>query len=199
MHPGTTVAALLVAIPFLTAPDPALAKGRFGHGGPGGPHLERFLEREAEALGLDAETTAAIRQVLEQGRERARELEDARRDARSVMHDLLSQDAPDEEAVMRQAETIGEIEIEQSKHRLKALLQVHALLTPEQRALLREKRGRRREALFESCAADLEAFCPEAEPGPERFRCLRSHRDDVSTGCRETMRERRRRGPRTPW
>jgi Spy/CpxP family protein refolding chaperone len=188
MRPGTAIAAILMVIPFIMAPGPANAKGPFGQRGPG-HHLEHFLQREAEALGLDTETTAAIQQLVEEARERARGLDDALHEARSAMHDLLSQDVADEEAVMRQAEIIGQIEIERSKHRLKALIQVHALLTPEQRALLRQKREQRHETLLEACAADLEAFCPDVEPGPERFRCLRSRRDDVSAGCRETVRE----------
>ncbi len=49
---------------------------------------------------------------------------------------LLSQDDPDEAAVMQQAETIGKVETEMHKHRLSTLLAVRALLTPEQRAEL---------------------------------------------------------------
>jgi Spy/CpxP family protein refolding chaperone len=201
MRSGTAIAAVLIVIPFIAAPGPALAKGPFGHGGPG-RHLEQFLEQEAEELGLDEETKTAIRQLLEEGRERAREFDDALHEAHSTMHHLLSQDTADEEAVMRQAEIIGQLETERSKHRLKTLMEIHARLTPEQRALLRErrehKRGRRHEAVLEACAADIEALCPDAEPGPERFRCMLNHREDVSAGCRETMREQRRGGRGLP-
>jgi Spy/CpxP family protein refolding chaperone len=197
MRFSTAIAAILIVIPFIATPGPALAKGPFGERGPG-RHMEHFLEQEAEELGLDDETKATIRKLLEEGREQAREFDDALHEARSVVHDLLSQDVADEEAVMRQAEIIGQIETERSKHRLKTLMEIHALLTPEQRALLREKReqkrGRGHEAILDACAADIEALCPEAEPGHGRFRCMLSHREDVSAECRETMREQRRGG-----
>jgi Spy/CpxP family protein refolding chaperone len=156
--------------------------------------MERFIEQEAEALGLDAETTAAIRQVLEEGREQARGLDEALHEARSVMRDLLMQDVPDQGVVMRQADVIGKIETEREKHRLAALIEIRSLLTPEQRDRLMEMREEKREALREACSADLEAFCPDVRPGPGMFHCLRSHFEDVSDGCREAMPDRRHRG-----
>ena len=189
MHRGIAGAAILFLIPLLTASAPALAEPPFGPGGPGGPgcRMEHFLERQAEELGLDDATRDAIQKIVEDGREQAHELADALHEARSVMRDLLTQDVPDSAAVMRQAEIIGEIEIEHSKHRLAKLIQIRSLLTPEQRALLMQKREGRREAIVEACAADLETLCPEAGEGRGVFRCLRSHRDDLSEECREAM------------
>jgi Spy/CpxP family protein refolding chaperone len=128
------------------------------HGGPPGgpphhrggpPPLEHVLERNAERLGLDAATEAEIRAISSASRaegERIRESLDA---AHREMRALLSADAPDESAVMQQVERIGALETEAHKSRLRGMLQIRALLTPEQRAVLveihKERRARRGE------------------------------------------------------
>src|SRR3989304_1153831 len=72
-----------------------------GHPGDHGP--ERFIEEHAVELGLDDETRQAIGQTVDESRERARALHEELRDLHRAMRDLLSQDAPDEAAVMQQA------------------------------------------------------------------------------------------------
>jgi len=111
--------------------------------------------------------------------------------------------SPDEEAVMQQAELLGAIETEMTKHRLRTLLRIHALLTPEQRkemmAIRRERHGGP-EMLFEDCGGDLEKLCPDAESPFDYMGCLHEHEDHVSEGCAsalDTHRHKRgfRRGP----
>jgi Spy/CpxP family protein refolding chaperone len=48
----------------------------------------------------------------------------------------LEHENPDEAAVMAQADAIGALKTEAQKHRLRTMLQVRALLTPEQRTKL---------------------------------------------------------------
>jgi len=64
--------------------------------------------------------------------------------AHEQMHALLAADVPDEAAVMQQAERIGALETDERKTRLRGMLQIRALLTPEQRALLVEIHEARR-------------------------------------------------------
>jgi Spy/CpxP family protein refolding chaperone len=62
------------------------------------------------------------------------QLQKARQDLRA----MLRQDKPDEAQVLAQAEVVGGLETAQRKQALHTWLTVRALLTPEQRASLRE-------------------------------------------------------------
>jgi len=185
---------------FLSAA--ALARPPFG--GPPGHHgPEGLVEEHAERLGLDDETRAAIRAIVDESHERAAELHEDHRQARRALRDLLSQDSPDEAAVMQQAERLGAIETEMTKHRLKTMLRIHALLTPEQRkemmAIRRESHGGP-EMVLEECEEELGTLCPDADSPFDQMGCLHEHADRVSEGCGsalETLRHKRgfRRGP----
>ena len=50
--------------------------------------------------------------------------------------------------------------------------------SPEQQAA--------REAIRQSCAADLQSLCPDKK-GREAMMCLRSNQEKVSTGCKDAM------------
>ena len=97
------------------------------------PPLDELLERHAERLGLDDGTLARIREVESASRPEHERLADALHALRREMHDKLGEDAPDREAVMALADRIGAAETELDKHRLSTLLEIRALLTPEQR------------------------------------------------------------------
>jgi Spy/CpxP family protein refolding chaperone len=121
--------------------------GRFGRHGP--PPIDRILERHAEELGLSDEVRAEVREIAAAAEQEAEPLRDALSAERDAMHALLAQDAPDPDAVMRQAEAIGAAETEMHKQRLRTLLAVRELLTPEQRRglvkIFEEKRQRMKE------------------------------------------------------
>lgn len=111
------------------------------------PPIDRVLERHAERLGLDAEVRESIRAIAESGRSE----EDAQRDhleaLSTELRGALGADAPDESKVMELADRIGTIETERRKQRLRTMLRIRALLTPEQRAELvkiHEEKGPRR-------------------------------------------------------
>jgi Spy/CpxP family protein refolding chaperone len=109
----------------------------------------RFVARYAERLGLSEEQRAAVSQIVEASRARREALVDELEAARRDMRELLSQPVPDEGAVMAQAEVIGAGETELHKSRLRAMMEIRALLTPEQRAELlrmRDERHRHRDA-----------------------------------------------------
>jgi len=110
------------------------------HRGDGGHHRGHraagFIEEHAARLGLDDETREAIDEIVDESRMRARELRGELRGLHDEMYDLLSQETPDEAAVMQQAEAIGQVETALHKHRLETLIKIRALQTPEQRAEL---------------------------------------------------------------
>ncbi len=170
---------------------------------PPGPHKGNgppsgSIEEHAEQLGLDEETLDAIQEIVKVSHKRGRALREGRHAAHEVMRSLLSQVAPDESVVMQQAEVIGALELEERKNRLRAMLQIRALLTPQQREELvriREEMGpRKRRGPLRGCRSDLQQACPEAEPGRASFQCLSEHWDELSSECRDSLEGKSRRG-----
>lgn len=113
-------------------PPPGEGRGR----GPGPPPFEDLLERHAGRLGLDAATLEKIRAARDATRDEMRRLDGDVRRLRDALRALLEADAPKLEAVLAQADAIGAAETARQKERLRTLLAIRALLTPEQRAEL---------------------------------------------------------------
>jgi Spy/CpxP family protein refolding chaperone len=108
---------------------------RDGGGCRHGQPLKR-MESRLDGIGLAPETLASARTLLDKAREDQRGTRDQLRDARDRMHELMSADKPDTEAVLAQADTIGSLETSAKKARLKTMLDLRALLTPDQWAQL---------------------------------------------------------------
>ena len=107
------------------------------HHGPGGaPPIDGLLEHHADELGLDAGTRERIHGLAEQAREASQPLEEELRELHDGMRALLGQNSPSPMEVMKQAERIGSTETAMHKSRLATMLEIRALLTPEQRAKL---------------------------------------------------------------
>jgi Spy/CpxP family protein refolding chaperone len=183
---------LLAALALASAADARPPFG--GHHGPGhhrGPGPPGFIEEHAAQLGLDEETRAAIDGIVEESREQGRALSEEVRELHRGMRDLLSQEIPDETAVMAQADAIGQAETALHKQRLAAIIRIRALLTDEQRAELsrirEETRGQWREPLIEACESDVNQLCPEAEAPWSRRRCARDHWQELSPGCQDAI------------
>lgn len=100
------------------------------------PHPDEVLVDQAEELGIDEETLAEIKGIVGDARPTLDELHAAVRDERRQFHELLEQDEPDREAVFRQIESIAEAEVALHKLEIEVLLDIRALLTPEQREAL---------------------------------------------------------------
>lgn len=124
------VLAGLLALPVFSAS----AGGRHG-----GPHGMRGIEHRVEALELDAEVRERVDTILDAARDEGRELRGELRAAHQRMRSLLEQDAPDEEAVLAQADVIGALHTQAHKQHLSVLLQLHPLLSQEQREQLRHR------------------------------------------------------------
>ena len=131
-----TIASLAALLVLLLAAAQGFARPPF-HGGfleGRGHHGGRFLDEYADRLGLDEETHEKVRAKIEASRASSEPLRDRMHDGYRTLRDLLMQDAPDRDAVMKRAEEVGELRIALAKRRLATLLDVRALLTPEQRA-----------------------------------------------------------------
>lgn len=152
----------------------------------------RFIEEEyAERLGLEAETLAAIHKIVETVRLQSRPLWRELHQAHTQMRLLLSQETPDPAAVMRQADTIGALELAERKNRLQAMLQIRAILTPAQRQELVRLQGelatRGRSEGLHACQDDSAKLCSDATPGRVRLQCLRDHLEALSETCRAVI------------
>jgi len=169
------------------------------HGPPpaGGPHgplpMEGFglLGPDADRLGLSEETRAQVRSMVEASRAEGEELRKKSDEARAEMHRLLSLPDTDEATVMRQADVIGALELAEHKSRLRAMLRIRALLTPEQRkelvAIREEMFTKVFENTREACHDDIASLCPQQSGDAATRECMRRRRSDLSPGCREAI------------
>ena len=96
------------------------------------------LEEKIDALNLDDATRTAIHKAFDDGRAAQDDLRSHLRQARQELRAMLEDHTPDQDKVMAQADVIGGFVTEQRKQELHIWLTVRALLTPEQRASLRE-------------------------------------------------------------
>jgi len=139
---GFTVAAVA------QTPGPEPGGGPSGIGRRGPPPIERVLERHADELGLDADTRVAIREIATKARQGERPASERLRALHEQLRTLLDGDSPKLNDVMQWADRIGAAETELKKSRLRTILEIRTLLTPEQRQKLveifEERRGRRK-------------------------------------------------------
>jgi Spy/CpxP family protein refolding chaperone len=141
---GALVLLLTFAVPLAAHADPPRERDRERGGGE--LRLARVLTRHAERLELDVATLEKI-QALARADESSREaLRKSLREERQAMRRLLSAERPDEGAVMQRAEAAGTLETEAHKQRLRTMLQIRALLTPEQLEALGTIRDEERQA-----------------------------------------------------
>ena len=196
MRVRTTINALMVCVLLTALTAPGI--GRAGAERPprdASARPDRFITEYAERLGLDQETLAAIRTIVEASRAHGETLRTELQQAYVQMRALLSQEVPDEAAVMRQADAIGALELAARKQRLQVMLRIRALLTPAQRQeliRLQETWPRRRKPDFvPACQAESTDFCPDVAPGRPHLECLYEHMAELSEACRTAIQGRR--------
>jgi len=157
--------------------------------------LDRFTAEYAERLGLNQETLVTIRTIVDAARAQREALRADLRQAYTQMRALLSQEEPNEAAVMQQADAIGALELAARKQRLQVMLRIRALLTPAQRQeLIRLQETwhtRRRSDIMPACQAESTDFCPEVAPGRPPLECLYEHMADLSEACRTAIQGRK--------
>ncbi len=193
----TTLAAALsaLAIAALTASAALAYPG--GHG-PGkrhrGPHPEMMIEHMAEVLDLDEATVAEMQAVVQGTHEQGEALHTEIREARETMHDMMKAEELDREAIMAQVDRLAALEGDALRLRIGTLLDVRALLTPEQRAALTAMREDRRNAIDEACGPSFETLCPDAQSRRDRMRCIFENRDALPAECLDALPHRKHGG-----
>ena len=124
----------------------------FPPGGPGGPRggpghaspPHELIRAHADELGLDAATVDEIVQIAEDSHDEIRETHEAIRMEKDKLHELLRAETPNRQRVMAQVDAVSRAEAAMKKQQLGILMDIRALLTPEQRAALNRiqpKRG----------------------------------------------------------
>jgi Spy/CpxP family protein refolding chaperone len=196
MRIRTSINALMVCV-LLTALT-ALDLSRAGAQRPSrdaSAQPDRFIAEYAERLGLDQEAQATIRTIVEAARAQREPLRTELRQAYAQMRTLLSQEVPNEAAVMQQADAIGALELALRKQRLQVMLRIRALLTPAQRQELMRLQeawqARRRPDIRQACQAESIEFCPDAAPGRPHLACLEEHMAEISLACRTAIQGRK--------
>lgn len=179
------VLALLLSMASVAQAEPERRHGSIG----------KLVAKHAEQLGLDEATQARIDETIRASGDRDAELREDLHAARERMRSILGAPNPDEASVMAQAEAIESAEAEIHKNRLRAILEIRAMLTqPQVEKLieLRESRHRDRSGKHRGhgsriCGADLETHCARAGGGKARLSCLHDHWDALSDRCREVF------------
>jgi len=187
----------------LTCITASLASAFPGHGPAPGfePRPEVMISRHAQELGIDAATVEQIRTLGEQHRAEREVIAAELQKQKLALRTLLESERPNEAEAIALARKIGTLETDLSVARLSAMMRIHALLTPEQNAALREKmRGRfaERRALLDAattaCQAEIAANCGDGDgrPGPPLMCVMHKRQTEnlaVSAACEAALRE----------
>ncbi len=138
--------AMMAAAGWAQDPPPVGGPGRRAMGpgaGPAAPRAESMIEwlnenpRAADRLGLTEEQKEKLKALLFEGRRELVELRARVQVAALRQAELLSQENPDQNAVMQAVEQTGQLRTELAKAQIRQLLAVRAMLTSEQRDQLR--------------------------------------------------------------
>lgn len=138
---------------------PKSAQGLREHRGPammmeGGDMGEALIMRAlapdsavARQLNLTPEQAESLKAIFKDGEKEQAELREKMKQAAVGQAELMMQDAPEEAAVMKGVETIGEIRIALAKLFTRKILAAQKVLTPGQRTKLRELMKEHREKM----------------------------------------------------
>lgn len=148
-RPTILIPFALVLAALLVAGGTALARKGPGHrGGPDGPRAEfnlRMLERAAGQLGLDDATLSRIKDRVYESEKTGIDLKAKLELAKLELRRALGADEPVKADVMKRVAEVGDLETRLRQHQIGLMLDVRAMLTPEQRKQLKQMRGERRE------------------------------------------------------
>jgi Spy/CpxP family protein refolding chaperone len=130
------------------------------------PSLARVLEKNAARLNLDATTLARINEIEAAQQDRVKDMRERSKQERAKLHDMLQAETPSEGAVMAQVDVLGDLRTDLQKERVSTMLQIRALLTPEQKAELAKIRAERREKIMKHRQERMERR-KSKQAGPE--------------------------------
>lgn len=132
------------------SPSPPLAYAGPGFGSAGGPpHLWRdgpggHIERLAEELELTADQKSQLAGWREQNREKTAARRQATRELHRQMHELITAETVDEQAIRAKAHELGEARADRAVERAYFMQQVRSILTPDQFEKLQALKAERR-------------------------------------------------------
>jgi Spy/CpxP family protein refolding chaperone len=135
-----TISAIAAALPLWFASPVIAGPGGpgGGPGGPGGPGMEGRFEHALDQLGLSPAVSQKVHGIIDAAKPQRDTMRTQIRQAFQDMRALLDQDTPDQNAVLAQADKIGQLTTQAHKDMLTTLLAVRAELTPDQRNQLKE-------------------------------------------------------------
>jgi Spy/CpxP family protein refolding chaperone len=113
--------------------------GRGFHGGPGGPGAD-LLGHLSRELNLTDEQKAQIKKIADSAEESTKALREQMRSLHESQPDPLSGGTFDEAAVRAAAQARANVQVELEVAHARVMSQVLAVLTPEQKAQLNERR-----------------------------------------------------------
>lgn len=125
---------------------PGGPRGKMGKG-PKGPMPHELLRMHADQLNLSEDVLNEVEAVVSRVKESQRAL---RRDLKKLKADLhyeMDQEEPNRSKVMSLIQASGELKIKQQQARTSVLLDIRALLTPEQRRAMRQLMKERRKEM----------------------------------------------------
>lgn len=124
-------------------PPPGMAGGHmgmhgFGHGGMGTGDIMRMAER----LDLTRAQRDKIGKIIDDARPKLRKNAFDMMDNRKEIHSLMKEDKTDDKKLRSLTRKQGELMADEMYLRMKMRSDIHAVLTDEQRAMLKEHQGR---------------------------------------------------------
>ena len=132
-----------IGLAFLMA-SPAWARPG-GKQGKGVMNPKR-IERIATKLGVDDSVKEQMKSAVVTAKQKSIELKSQIKTHRVILRQLMASDATNRTEVMNEIDTLGALQVEMRKLRVSTMLDIRALLTPEQRVQMKrllKKRGRK--------------------------------------------------------
>jgi Spy/CpxP family protein refolding chaperone len=99
----------------------------------------------AKEIGMTEEQSAALKKLFSASQTETEATREKMQKLGMEQAELLSKDAPDEAAVLKVVDQLGALRNEMARHRIRQMLAAQKILTPEQRAKLREQMKVRRD------------------------------------------------------
>ncbi len=133
LHPSRRLTLLcgLMSIAFLATTAPAQPRaGRAGT--PGGFAEGRLMKKKAKELGLSEDTVTKIDAAIKVGREEEAELRRQNEAATDELDKILAQNLPNQKELMAASNKVGEIALKSRVLKMKSVIEMRSLLTPEQ-------------------------------------------------------------------
>ncbi len=121
----------LISIALLAST--AMAQQRSGRSvNPGGPAEGRLMTKKAEEIGLSEETVAKIEAAIEAGKAEEAKLREENKDALDKLSEVLLKNLPSEKELMAASDKVGEFASKSRAYKMKSVIAMRSLLTPEQ-------------------------------------------------------------------